>query len=98
MYLNFGFGYVGVHVKWNGYVTHVKVTRVRNPWVEVVKRLPDAMGSMVACAVASHSEQRSDEELCSRLFYPLPSDQQNCKRVRQLSRHTGRCLLTDWDR
>ncbi|KAJ1524751.1 hypothetical protein ONE63_009630 [Megalurothrips usitatus] len=88
----------GIRVKWSGYVSNVKVTRVRNPWVEITNRLPAAIGSMVACAVATHGAERSTEDICSLTRYPSPSDQQNCKRILQLSRHTGRCLLTDWDR
>lgn len=89
----------GIRVKWNGYVSNVKVTRVRNPWTEIVNRLPTTLGSMVACAVAGNSLSRSsDKNYCSPTLYPTPSDQQHCNRILQLSSNTGQCSLSDWDR
>ncbi|KAE8748291.1 hypothetical protein FOCC_FOCC004927 [Frankliniella occidentalis] len=87
----------GLRVKWDGYVSNTKITRVRNPWLEIVKRLPQGLGSVFACAIGSLNERKSHEEMCSSSLYPSASDQQHCKKIRQLSSHTDRCSLIDWN-
>lgn len=88
----------GLRVKWDGYVSNIKITRVQNTWADILKRLPDTIGSAIACAVTSLSEDRSQDDTHCQDFSHTLAEHQNCLRIKQLSAHSQICSLTHWNR
>lgn len=84
----------GLHVAWEGKVSHVQIARVYNILEDVIASyLPTLLGKLLRCVYGENIAQH---------FECNPQQETHClewqRVIKTLSAHTGQCTLQRWNR